>query len=142
MFSPNDPNILYHAGERLFKTSDGGMHWEAISPDLTRNDKSKQFPSGGEITIDDTGTEYYDTIFALAESSVKAGVIWAGSDDGSAARDARTAARTGTNVTPKDLPEWSRISGIDASPFDTSTAYVAVDRRQNDDVKTILLQDQ
>ena len=73
MISPHDPNTLYHGGERLFKTTDGGMHWEAISPDLTRNDKSKQQPSGGPINIDDTGTEYYDTIFALAESPVTKG---------------------------------------------------------------------
>jgi len=78
MISPHDPETLYHAGERLFKTTDGGVHWEAISPDLTRNDKSKQQPSGGSITIDDSGTEYYDTIFALAESPLSKGVIWAG----------------------------------------------------------------
>src|SRR6266852_3897702 len=70
LISPHDPNTLYQAGERLFKTTDGGMHWEAISPDLTRNDKSKQQPSGGPIDIDDTGTEYYDTLFAVAGSSV------------------------------------------------------------------------
>ncbi len=134
MFSPNDPNVLYHAGERIFKTSDAGMHWEAISPDLTRNDKTKQQPSGGEITIDDTGTEYYDTIFALAESPVKAGVIWAGTDDG-LIQLTQDGGKNWTNVTPKDLPEWSRVSGIDASPFDAGTAYVAVDRRQNDDLK-------
>jgi photosystem II stability/assembly factor-like uncharacterized protein len=133
MFSPNDPNVLYHAGEELFKTTDGGMHWTAISPDLTRNDKSKQQPSGGEITIDDTGTEYYDTIFALAESPLKAGVIWAGTDDG-LIQLTQDGGKTWTNITPKDLPEWSRISGIDASPFDPATAYVAVDRRQNDDL--------
>jgi photosystem II stability/assembly factor-like uncharacterized protein len=134
LFSRHDPKVLYHAGERLFKTKDGGMHWEAISPDLTRNDKSKQVPSGGDITIDDTGTEYYDTIFALAESPIKAGVIWTGSDDG-LIQVTQDGGKSWTNVTPKDLPEWSRISGIDASPFDIGTAYVAVDRRQNDDLK-------
>ncbi len=134
MFSPHDPKVLYHAGERLFKTSDGGMHWEAISPDLTRNDKSKQVPSGGDITIDDTGTEYYDTIFALAESPIKAGVLWTGSDDG-LIQVTQDGGKSWANVTPKDLPEWSRISGIDASPFDVGTAYVAIDRRQNDDLK-------
>ena len=134
MFSPNDPKVLYHAGERLFKTTDGGMHWDAISPDLTRNDKTKMMPSGGEITIDDTGTEYYGTIFALAESPVKAGVIWVGSDDG-LIQLTQDGGKNWTNITPKDLPEWSRISGIDASPFDAGTAYVAVDRRQNDDLK-------
>ncbi|HVZ18470.1 MAG TPA: hypothetical protein VG897_15225, partial [Terriglobales bacterium] len=134
MFSPNDPNVIYHAGERLMKTTDVGTHWEAISPDLTRNDKSKQQPSGGELTIDDTGTEYYDTIFALAESPVKAGVIWTGSDDG-LLHITQEGGKNWADITPKDLPEWSRVSGIDASPFDPGTAYVAVDRHQNDDLK-------
>jgi photosystem II stability/assembly factor-like uncharacterized protein len=133
MISPHDPETLYHAGERLFKTTDGGVHWDAISPDLTRNDKSKQQPSGGSITIDDSGTEYYDTIFALAESPVTKGVIWAGTDDG-LIQITRDAGKTWTNVTPKDLPEWSRVSQIDASAFDAGTAYVAIDRHQNDDL--------
>jgi photosystem II stability/assembly factor-like uncharacterized protein len=133
MISPHDPETLYHAGEQLFKTSDGGVHWDAISPDLTRNDKSKQQPSGGPINIDDSGTEYYDTIFALAESSVTKGVIWAGSDDG-LIQITRDGGKTWTNVTPKDLPEWSRVSQVDASPFDAGTAYVAIDRHQNDDL--------
>ncbi len=133
MISPHDPNTLYHGGERLFKTTDGGMHWEAISPDLTRNDKSKQQPSGGPINIDDTGTEYYDTIFAVAESPVTKDLIWAGTDDG-LVHITRDGGKNWTNVTPKDLPDWSRISLIEASPFDPGTAYVAVDRHQNDDM--------
>ena len=133
LISPNDPNTLYHGGERLFKTTDGGMHWEAISPDLTRNDKSKQQPSGGSINIDDTGTEYYDTIFAVAESTQAKDLIWAGTDDG-LIHITRDGGKNWSNVTPKDLPEWSRISLIEASPFDAGTAYVAVDRHQNDDM--------
>src|SRR5206468_1489644 len=82
LISPHDPNTLYYGGERVFKTTDGGVHWEAISPDLTRNDKSKQQASGGTITIDDTGTEYYDTVFATAESPITKGLIWVGTDDG------------------------------------------------------------
>ncbi len=132
MLSPHDPNTLYHAGERLFKTTDAGMHWTAISPDLTRNDKTKQIPSGGPVSIDDTGTEYYDTIFALAESPLEKGLIWAGSDDG-LVHITRDGGKTWNNVTPKNLPAWSRISQIDASPHDAGTAYVAVDRHQNDD---------
>ena len=134
MFSPNNPKVLYHAGESLLKTTDEGQHWEVISPDLTRNDKSKQQPSGGDIDIDDTGTEYYDTIFALAESPVKAGVIWTGSDDG-LLHVTQDGGQNWTDITPKDLPEWSRVSGIDASPFDAATAYVAINRYQNDDLK-------
>ncbi|MGI8960722.1 MAG: WD40/YVTN/BNR-like repeat-containing protein [Bryobacteraceae bacterium] len=134
LISPHDPNTVYHAAERIFKTTDGGTHWEAISPDLTRNDKSKQQPSGGPITTDDTGTEYYDTVFAVAESPLEKGLIWAGTDDG-LIQLTRDGGQTWNNVTPKDLPEWSKISQIDASPHDAGTVWVAVDRHANDDLK-------
>lgn len=134
MLSPHDPNTLYHAGERLFKTTDGGVHWQAISPDLTRNDKSKQQVSGGDITLDDSGTEYYDTIFALAESPIAKGLLWVGTDDG-LIQLTRDEGKTWTNITPKELPEWSRISQIDASPHNAGTAYVAVDRHQFDELR-------
>ena len=134
MISQHDRNTLYHAGEMLFKTTDGGVHWQAISPDLTRNDKAKQKVSGGDITLDDSGTEYYDTIFALAESPLTKGLLWAGTDDG-LIQLTKDEGKTWTNITPKDMPEWSRISQIDASPFDAGTAYVAVDRHQFDDLK-------
>jgi photosystem II stability/assembly factor-like uncharacterized protein len=131
--SPHDPNTLYYGGERVFKTTDGGTHWEAISGDLTRNDKSKQQPSGGAITVDDTGTEYYDTVFSIAPSPVAQGLIWAGTDDG-LIQITRDEGKNWTNVTPKDLPAWSRVSLIEASPHDAGAAYVAVDRHQNDDL--------
>ena len=134
MLSPHDPNTLYHGGERLFKTTDGGVHWQAISPDLTRNDKSKQKVSGGDITLDDSGTEYYDTIFALAESPTTKGMLWVGTDDG-LIQLTQDEGKTWSNVTPKDMPEWSRVSQIDASSFDAGTAYVAVDRHQFDDLR-------
>ena len=134
LISPHDPNTLYHAGERLFKTTDGGMHWEAISDDLTRNDKSKQQISGGPINKDDTGTEYYDTIFAVAESPVAKDEIWAGTDDG-LVHITRDGGKKWTNVTPKEIPEFSRISLIEASSREAGTAYVAVDRHQNDDYR-------
>ncbi len=134
MISPHDPNTLYHGGERLFKTTDGGVHWQTISPDLTRNDKSKQHASGGEITLDDSGTEYYDTIFAIAESPITKGLIWVGTDDG-LVQLTRNEGKSWSNVTPKDLPEWGRVSLIEASPHDPGTAYVAVDRHQSDDLK-------
>jgi photosystem II stability/assembly factor-like uncharacterized protein len=133
LISRHDPNTLYHAGEVLFKTTDGGVHWQAISPDLTRNDKSKQKVSGGDITLDDSGTEYYDTIFALAESPSTKGMLWVGTDDG-LIQLTKDEGKTWTNITPKDMPEWSRISQIDPSTFDAGTAYVAVDRHQFDDL--------
>src|SRR6266849_4873651 len=131
--SPHDSNTIYYGGERVFKTTDGGTHWEAISGDLTRNDKSKQQPSGGPITVDDTGTEYYDTVFTIAPSPLAKGLIWAGTDDG-LIQITRDEGKNWTNVTPKDLAEWSRISLIEASPHDAGTAYVAIDRHQNDDL--------
>jgi photosystem II stability/assembly factor-like uncharacterized protein len=134
LISRYDPNTLYHGGERLFKTTDGGVHWTAISPDLTRNDKSKQHVSGGDITLDDSGTEYYDTIFVVAESPLTKGLLWVGTDDG-LVQITRDEGKNWTNITPKDLPEWSRISQIEASPFDAGTAYVAVDRHQSDDLR-------
>jgi photosystem II stability/assembly factor-like uncharacterized protein len=131
--SPHDPNTIYYGGERIFKTTDDGTHWEAISGDLTRNDKSKQQPSGGPITVDDTGTEYYDTVFSIAPSPLAKGLIWAGTDDG-LIQITRDEGKSWTNVTPKGLAEWSRISLIEASPHDAGAAYVAIDRHQNDDL--------
>ena len=82
LLSPHDPDTIYTAGEAVFKSTDQGHSWTAISEDLTRNDKSKQKPSGGPIQNDITSVEYYDTIFALAESPLKKGMLWAGTDDG------------------------------------------------------------
>ena len=132
--SPEDPNVIYHGGEVLFKSTDAGMSWTAISPDLTRNDKSKQQSSGGPITQDNTSIEYYDTIFAIAESPLEKGLIWVGTDDG-LVQLTRDGGKNWSNVTPKDLPEWSMISLIDPSPHDAGTAYVAVDRHRLDDFK-------
>jgi photosystem II stability/assembly factor-like uncharacterized protein len=133
VISPLDPNTMYYGGERVFKTTDGGSHWQAISNDLTRNDKSKQQPSGGPVTVDDTGTEYYDTVFTIAPSPLAKGLLWVGTDDG-VIQLTRDEGKSWSNVTPKDLAEWSRISLIEASPHDAGTAYVAVDRHQNDDL--------
>src|SRR5438045_9365044 len=82
MLSPHNPDVLYTAAECAFKSSDHGQSWTQISGDLTRNDKSKQQPSGGPLTNDITSVEYYDTVFALAESPVNKATIWAGPDDG------------------------------------------------------------
>ncbi|MEW6455232.1 MAG: glycosyl hydrolase [Acidobacteriota bacterium] len=132
--SPHDSNILYIGGNHLFKSTDEGMSWEIISPDLTRNDKNKQGPSGGPITKDNTSVEYYCVIFALAESPDKKGVIWAGSDDG-LIHVTKDGGKNWENVTPKELPEWTLISIIDASPHDPATAYVVATRYKHDDFK-------
>jgi photosystem II stability/assembly factor-like uncharacterized protein len=132
VFSPHDPNTLYFAGEMLFKTTDAGMSWTAISPDLTRNDKSKQVSSGGPITKDNTGVEVYDTIFSVVESPVQKDLIWAGTDDG-LVHLTRDGGQHWDNVTPKAMPDWGTVSMIEASPKDAGTAYVAVERHKQDD---------
>jgi photosystem II stability/assembly factor-like uncharacterized protein len=134
MVSPNDPQTIYVGNNRLFRSRDRGNTWEVISPDLTRNDKAKQEPSGGPITLDITSVEYFDTIFAITESPKQKDQIWVGTDDG-LVQLTRDGGKSWQNVTPKDLPEWSMISLIEASPFDPATAYIAVDRHKLDDLK-------
>lgn len=135
--SLHDPQVLYHAAQILLRSRDEGETWEEISPDLTRNDKTKQGKSGGPVTIDVTGVEVYDTIFALAESPVEKGVIWAGSDDG-LVHVTRDDGKTWQNVTPKGLPEWAQINSIDASPTGKGEAYFAATRYKLDDLHPYL----
>ncbi len=137
VISPNDPKVLYHGAQMLLRSRDGGETWEEASPDLTRNDKSKQGKSGGPITVDITGVELYETIFALAESPVEKGVIWAGSDDG-LVHVTRDDGKSWQNVTPKGIPEWIQINSIEASPRDKGTAYVAATMYKWDDFKPYL----
>jgi photosystem II stability/assembly factor-like uncharacterized protein len=132
MMSANDPNAVYHGGEAVFKTTDGGMNWTEISGDLTRNDKTKQQSSGGPLTQDNTSVEYYDTVFALAESPMEKGLIWAGSDDG-LVHVTRDGGQHWSNVTSKEFGEWSLVSIIEPSPHSAGTAYVAIDRHKLDD---------
>lgn len=133
MLSPHNPDVLYTAAECVFKSTDHGQSWTQISGDLTRNDKSKQQPSGGPITNDITSVEYFDTVFALTESPVKQGTLWAGTDDG-LIQVSTDDGQHWANVTGK-IPEWSTVSLIDASPHDANTACVAVDRHRLDDFK-------
>jgi photosystem II stability/assembly factor-like uncharacterized protein len=132
--SRHDPNTLYAGGNILFRSTNEGQSWEAISPDLTRNDPSKLGPSGGPITKDNTSVEYYCTIFAMAESRLEKDVLWTGSDDG-LVHVTRDGGKHWANVTPKDLPAWSMISQIDASPHHAGTAYVAANRYKLDDYR-------
>jgi photosystem II stability/assembly factor-like uncharacterized protein len=137
VFSSHDPETLYAGANVLFKSTNQGKSWEVISPDLTRNDKSKQGPAGGPITKDNTSIEYYDTIFTVIESPVKQGVIWTGSDDG-LVHVTRDGGKTWDNVTPKGMPDWIQINSIDASPFDAGTAYVAATMYRLDDFRPFL----
>ncbi len=137
--SPHDPNVIYYGAQVVFETTDGGQTWAAISPDLTRNDKSKQKWAGGPITGDNTGVETYDTVFAIAESPKQKGVIWAGSDDG-LVHVTRDGGKTWADVTAAmpGMPQWGTIDLIEPSPFDAGTAYVVVDDHRMDDMHPYL----
>ena len=136
-FSPHDPNVLYVAGNLVFRSHDQGGSWEAISPDLTRNDPRKMGPSGGPITKDTSGAEIYGTIFAFVESPHQKGVFWAGSDDG-LVHISMDSGQTWNNVTPPDLPAWTLVSMIEISPHDPGTAYLAATRYKLDEPKPML----
>ena len=128
--SPFDHNRVYVGSQYVMATGDGGRSWQEISPDLTRNDKSRQVRSGG-LTPDNIGVEYSGVVFAIAESRVEKGLIWAGTNDGlvHVTRDNGT---TWTNVS-KNLPgmlEWGTVSNIEASRYDAGTAYLTVDGHQ------------
>ena len=137
LFSPNDPKLLYAGAQVLLSTRDEGHSWQVMSPDLTRNDKSKQGPVGGPLTKDNTAVEYYDTIFTVDESTVTKGLIWAGSDDG-LIHLTRDGGKNWENVTPKGIPDFIRINCIAASPFDPGTAYVAATLYLTDDYRPFL----
>jgi photosystem II stability/assembly factor-like uncharacterized protein len=133
VISPNDPKTLYVGSSVVFKSTNNGQSFTAISPDLTRHDPATLGASGGPITKDQTSVEYYATVFTIAESPRKAGVIWAGSDDG-LVHVTQNAGKTWTNVTPPGLPHFARISLIEASPNSAGTAYVAANNYQMDDL--------
>lgn len=137
-FSPHDSSTLYSAANVLFKSTDEGQSWEAISPDLTRDDISKQAASGGPITKDNTGVEVYCTIFAAAESQLEPGVLWCGSDDG-LIHVSKDGGENWENVTPPELPEWTQINSIEVHPTKEGGLYVAGTRYKLDDYKPYLL---
>ena len=129
-----DPKVVYATANMVFKTTDEGMSWQKVSPDLTRNDAAKLASSGGPITKDNTSVEYYGTIFTFAESPVRKGVLWSGSDDG-LVQISQDDGATWTKATPSGLPEWTMMSIIDPSPHDAGSAYLAANRYKLDDFK-------
>ena len=140
LISQHDSNVLYCSGNHVFKTTNEGQSWEAISPDLTRADPTTLEPSGGPITKDNTGAEAYATIFALAESPLQQGLLWAGSDDGLIHVTTDSGASWTAVTPPRDvLPEWALISIIEPSPHDADTAYVAATRYKLDDFTPYVL---
>jgi photosystem II stability/assembly factor-like uncharacterized protein len=126
---PRDANTVYIGANVLLKSSDGGLNWKPISPDLTRDDKSKQQLSGGPIHYDLSGAETYDTILSIQVAQSDPNVIWTGSDDGlvSVTHDGGS---TWSKVTPPHAPAWARVYQIDVSPTDAGTAYVAYDAHE------------
>ena len=129
--SPHDPKTIYHAANQLLKTTDGGMNWQAISPDLTRNDKSKQGPGGGPLTNEGAGGENYNTIYYVIESAQEKGVIWTGSDCG-LVHITTDGGQNWKNITPAGLPECL-INSIELSPHDKGTAYISGTRYKLND---------
>jgi photosystem II stability/assembly factor-like uncharacterized protein len=123
LFSPNHKNKLYAASNHLHMTTNEGQSWDIISPDLTRNDPSTLGSSGGPITKDNTGVEYYATIFAVNESKQEDGLIWTGSDDG-LVHVTKDGGKNWTNVTPKKMPEWMMVNCIEIDPFTKGGAYI------------------
>lgn len=132
IFSKANPRLLFTSSQRLWKTTDGARTWTAISGDLTRSDPKTQGHSGGPITGDMNGPEVYGVIFSVGPGKKNVNVIWTGSDDG-LVHVTRDGGKTWTNVTPKDLPEFSRVSQIDASSFNDGTAYFSARRPLLDD---------
>ena len=134
VFSPLRPFALYVSSQHLWKSVNEGQSWERISPDLTRADPKTLGDSGGPITKDQNGPEIYGTIFTVAPSRRDPDTVWTGSDDG-LVYVTRDGGKNWKNITPRELPEFSRISLIDASPHRPGSAYVAAKRYQLDDLK-------
>jgi len=133
-FSPNNEKKLYAASNHLHVTENEGQSWKIISPDLTRNDPKTLKSSGGPITQDNTGVEYYGTIFAATESTFEPGLIWTGSDDG-LVHISKNNGETWNNVTPKKMPEWMMINCIEIDPFTKGGAYIVGTKYKSGDYK-------
>jgi photosystem II stability/assembly factor-like uncharacterized protein len=125
IFAHADANVLYTTSQRVWKSTNGGDSWEAISGDLTRHDPKTMQDSGGPITHDMNSPEIYATVFSLAPGKKDVNLIWAGSDDG-VVHVTRDGGKSWTNVTPADMPDLGRVSQLDGSAFDPGTAYMAV----------------
>ena len=124
IFSKHNPDKLYTFSQHVHATTNEGQSWEILSPDLTRNDPTKLVSSGGPITQDNTGVEYYATIFAAAESPLKEGELWVGSDDG-LVHLTQDGGATWNNITPKQMPTWAMVNSIEPSAFDPAVCYIA-----------------
>lgn len=127
-------------GNVVFESADHGQTWSVISPDLTRDDKSKQLASGGPISHDQSGAEFYDTILYLATTKLDGGIVWAATDDG-LVQLTRDGGKTWKNVSPPEslVPPWGRVMGLDPGRFSAGTAFVAVERHLLGDERPYVL---
>ncbi len=130
LISPHDHNKIYTGSQYVHVSTDGGNSWKVVSPDLTLNDKSRQQVSGG-LTPDNIGVEYAGVVYAIAESPLKPGLIWAGTNDGLVQVTQDDGAHW-SNVTANipNLPPWGSVRHIEPSHFDTATAYLIADFHQ------------
>ncbi|MGB1253039.1 MAG: WD40/YVTN/BNR-like repeat-containing protein, partial [Candidatus Promineifilaceae bacterium] len=135
--SPHDSNVLYAAGNHLFRSTDEGQSWEIISPDLSRNDPETLVVSGGPLTKDTSGAENYATIFTFEESPHEAGLFWAGTDDG-LVHISKDSGANWKDVTPTDLPFRTMIHTLEISPHDPATCYLACTGYKLDDFRPYL----
>lgn len=131
-FSPHNPKKLYAAGNHLFASENEGGSWTELSPDLTTNDKSKQGPSGGPITKDNTSVEYYSTVFTALESPQEKDLLWTGSDDG-LVHVSRDGGKSWNNVTPAGVPKWMMWNSLETDPFKKGALYAVGTRYKLDD---------
>jgi len=134
VFSPVDSKVLYASSQHVYRTTSGGQNWEKISPNLTRSDPKTMQASGGPITKDQTGVETYAVVFTIAPSRQDANTIWTGSDDGWV-HVTQDGGKNWSKITPPDLPDFTRISLIEASPHQNGVAYLAGNRYQMGDRK-------
>ena len=131
--SPHDPKVIYTGSQYVHMSADGGRTWKEISPDLTRNDKSKQQWSGG-LTGDNIGVEYGDVVYAIAESRVQKGLIWVGTNDG-LVQVTRDGGKAWNNVTANvpGMPMWGSVRHVEPGRHDAATAYIINDAHQEND---------
>ena len=137
--SPHDPDVVYHASQVIHRSRDDGQSWEVISPDLTTNNPEHQGYGGGPVTHESTGVEIYNTVFAFEESPHRAGLLWAGSDDGKV-HLSRDHGVNWKEVTPKDMPEGGTVNAIDLSAHGAGRAHIAVYRYRENDFRPYIFQ--
>jgi len=137
VFSEIEPHVLYYSSQILFRTADGGISWQKISPDLTREDAGVPANLDPATAADAPPSKRHGVIYTIAPSPIRAGEIWVGTDDG-LVQLTKDEGKTWSNVTPPGLTPWSKVTHIAASRFDAGKAYAAVDRHRLEDLQAYL----